>query len=39
MSAGKGDTPRPCNKARFDRNFAAIDWRPKKPKRPARRSR
>ena len=24
MSSGKGDKPRPCNKARFDRNYTFI---------------
>jgi len=27
MSAGKGDKPRPVNKARYDVNFTAINWK------------
>ena len=27
MSAGKGDKPRPVNKARYDVNFSAINWK------------
>ena len=27
MSAGKGDKPRPVDKARYDVNFNAINWK------------
>ena len=27
MSAGKGDKPRPVDKARYDVNFTAINWK------------
>ena len=26
MSAGKGDRPRPVNKAQYDANYQRIDW-------------
>jgi hypothetical protein len=30
MSAGKGDRPRPVNKARYDVNYQAINWKARK---------
>ena len=30
MSAGKGDTPRPVNKARYDANYDSIQWKRKR---------
>ena len=29
MTAGKGDKPRPFDKARFDANYSGINWRRK----------
>lgn len=29
MNAGKGDTPRPVDKERFDANYDRIDWKKK----------
>ena len=34
MSAGKGDTPRPVNKTRYDTHFDAIQWKSKPGARP-----
>ena len=33
MSAGKGDTPRPVNRKRYDKNFQAIRWKSKRGKK------